>query len=52
KSDGTVQDRNHSTIGYIKSDGKVEDRNHSTIVTLEVKNKEWAAVVYFFFKFE
>ena len=50
KSDGTIENSSHSTIGYIKSDGTVENSSHSTIGYARGVKKEWAAVVYFFFK--
>jgi hypothetical protein len=51
KSDGTVENSSHSTIGYVKSDGTVENSSHSTIGHANGTKKEWAAVVFFFFKF-
>jgi hypothetical protein len=51
KSNGTVENSNHSTIGYIKENGTVENNNHSTIGYARGIDKEWAAVTYFFFNF-
>ena len=50
-SDGTVENSSHSTIGYIQSDGTVEDSSHSTIGHASGVDKNWAAVVFFFFDF-
>ncbi|MGE8513186.1 MAG: 5-fold beta-flower protein, partial [Chryseobacterium culicis] len=52
KKDGTVENSSHSTIGYIKDDGTVENSNHSTIGYARGIKKEWAAIVYFFFKLD
>ncbi len=52
KSDGTVQNSSRSTIGYIKDDGTVQNRSHSKIGHADGIKKEWAAVAYFFFKFD
>ncbi|MGZ3921441.1 MAG: 5-fold beta-flower protein, partial [Bacteroidia bacterium] len=38
-------------VGYVKSDGTVENSSHSTIGHASGVKKEWAAVVFFFFKF-
>jgi hypothetical protein len=51
KSDGTVENSSHSTIGYVKDNGTVENSSHSTIGHASGVKKEWAAVVFFFFKF-
>ncbi|PKF73854.1 5-fold beta-flower protein [Chryseobacterium sp. PMSZPI] len=50
KKDGTIENSSHSTLGYIKDDGTVENSSHSTIGYAKGIKKEWAAVVYFFFK--
>lgn len=49
-NDGTIESSSHSTIGYIRSDGTVENASRSTIGYARGIKKEWAAVVYFFFK--
>ena len=50
KSDGTIQDRNHSTLGYLKGDGAVQDRNRSTIGYIKddgtVQDKNHSAIGY------
>jgi hypothetical protein len=51
KSDGTVQNSSYSTIGHIKSDGTVQNSSYSTIGYAKGIKKEWAAVAFFFFKF-
>jgi hypothetical protein len=51
KKDGTVQDKNHSTLGYIKNDGTVQDKNHSTIGYAKGVDMYWSAVTFFFFDF-
>lgn len=51
KKDGTVENSSHSTIGYVKSDGTVEGPSHATIGYAKGVPREWAAVVFFFFKF-
>ena len=52
KDDGTVQNSSYSTIGHIKDDGTVQNASYSTIGHAAGVKKEWAAVVYFFFKFD
>jgi len=52
KKDGTVENSSRSTIGYIKDDGTVENSSRSTIGYAKGIKKEWAAVTYFFFKFD
>ena len=51
KSDGTVQNSSYSTIGYIKNDGTVQNSSYSTIGYAKGVDKKWAAVTFFFFKF-
>ena len=51
RSDGKVQNSSYSTIGYIKDDGKVQNSSYSTIGYAKGINKQWAAVAFFFFKF-
>jgi hypothetical protein len=51
KSDGTIENSSHSTVGYVKKDGTVENSSHSTIGHADGVKREWAAVVFFFFKF-
>lgn len=51
KKDGTVQNSNYSTIGYIKDDGTVQNSSYSTIGHAKGVRKEWAAVAFFFFRF-
>lgn len=50
-SDGKVQNSRYSTIGYIKDDGKVQNSSYSTIGYAKGVKKQWAAVAFFFFKF-
>lgn len=50
KSDGTVENSSHNTIGYIHK-GTVDDSYHSTIGYANGIKPEWAAVTYFFFRF-
>lgn len=52
KKDGTIENSSRSTIGYIKDDGTVENSSRSTIGYAKGIRKEWAAVVYFFFKLD
>jgi hypothetical protein len=52
KDDGTVQNASYSTIGHIKDDGTVQNASYSTIGHASGVKKEWAAVVFFFFKFD
>ena len=52
KSDGTIQNSSYSTIGHIKDDGTVQNSSYSTIGHASGVKKEWAAVVFFFFKFD
>jgi hypothetical protein len=52
KKDGTVQNSSYSTIGHIKDDGTVQNSSYSTIGHAKGVKKEWAAVVFFFFKFD
>lgn len=49
---GRVQDVSYQTLGYIKDNGTVQNSSYSTIGYARGVNKEWAAVVFFFFKFE
>jgi hypothetical protein len=51
KSNGTVQNSSYSTIGYIKDDGTVQNSNYSTIGYAKGIDKKWAAVAFFFFRF-
>jgi hypothetical protein len=51
KSNGTVQNSSYSTIGYIKDDGTVQNSSYSTIGYAKGVRKEWAAVAFFFFRF-
>jgi hypothetical protein len=51
KSDGTVQNSNYATIGHIKDDGTVQNSNYATIGYAKGIDKEWAAVTFFFFRF-
>ena len=51
KKDGTVQNSSYSTIGYVKEDGTVQNSSYSTIGYAKDVKREWAAVVFFFFKF-
>ena len=52
KKNGTVQDSSYRTLGYIKDNGTVQNSNYSTLGYAKGVKKEWAAVVFFFFKFE
>ncbi|WP_410672533.1 5-fold beta-flower protein [Chryseobacterium rhizoplanae] len=52
KKDGTVESGSRTTLGYIKDDGTVENSSRSTIGYAKGIKKEWAAVVYFFFKLD
>jgi hypothetical protein len=38
-------------LGYIKDNGTVQNSRYSTIGYARGVKKEWAAVVFFFFKF-
>ena len=51
KNNGCVQNSSYTTIGYIKDDGTVKNSNHSTIGYAKGIKKEWAAVTFFFFRF-
>ena len=51
KKNGTVQSSNYSTLGYIKDDGTVQNSSYTTIGYARGVKKEWAAVVFFFFRF-
>ena len=51
KSDGTIQNSNYATIGHIKDDGTVQNSNYATIGYAKGIDKEWAAVAFFFFRF-
>ena len=51
KPDGTIQNSSYSTVGYIKKDGTIQNSSYSTIGYAKGIDKEWAAVVFFFFKF-
>ena len=47
KSDGTVQNKSYSTIGYIRNDGTVQKQElFNNWLCKDVK--EWAAVTFFF----
>ena len=50
KADGTIEDSSHSTKGYLKKDGTIESASHSTIGYARGVPREWAALVFFFFK--
>jgi uncharacterized protein YxeA len=52
KDDGTVQNSSYSTIGYVKEDGTVQNSSYSTIGHANGIDRRWAAVVFFFFKFD
>ncbi|MDD2475505.1 MAG: hypothetical protein PHI32_06310 [Dysgonamonadaceae bacterium] len=52
KENGTVQNSSYATLGYIKDDGRVQNSGYSTIGYARGVKKEWAAVVFFFFRFE
>jgi hypothetical protein len=52
EEDGTIENASHSTIGCVKSDGTVEGPSHSTIGYAKGVPPEWAALVFFFFKFK
>ena len=51
KKDGTIQNSSYSTLGYVKDDGTVQNSSYSTLGYAKNVKKEWAAVVFFFFKF-
>ena len=51
KPDGTIQNSSYKTVGYIKSDGTVQNSSYSTIGYAKGITKEWAAVAFFFFRF-
>jgi len=51
KKDGTVQNSSYSTVGFVKEDGTVQDKSYATLGYARGVKKEWAAVVFFFFKF-
>ena len=50
ESNGTVRNRNNSTVGKIDSDGTVRDSNNHTIGYAKGVHMKYAAV-YFFFGF-
>jgi hypothetical protein len=47
-----VQSNSFATLGYVKEDGTVQDRGFSTIGYARGVKREWAAVLFFFFKFD
>jgi hypothetical protein len=47
----TIQSSNYATIGHIKDDGTVQNSNYATIGYAKGIDKEWAAVAFFFFRF-
>ena len=51
KDNGTVQNSSYRTLGYIKDNGTVQNSSYSTLGYARGVKKEWAAVVFFFFKF-
>jgi hypothetical protein len=47
----TIQSSNYGTTGYITSDGTIQNSSYSTIGYAKGVKKEWAAVSFFFFRF-
>lgn len=50
RPDGTIGNSSHSTRVCIRNDGRLEDASHETIGYARQVKKEWAALLYFFFK--
>jgi hypothetical protein len=48
----TLQVSNYGTKGYIKDDEIVQNNSYMTIGYARGVKKEWAAVAFFFFRFD
>jgi len=50
--DGRVQDSSYRTLGYIDKEGKVQDSSYRVLGYANGINREWTAILFFFFQME